>query len=310
VEGLTPDNVTVIDSQGNVLSKQWEAGSNVGLTASQHDLQEKVEKHLEQKAESMLSTVLGAGKSIVRVSAELNFQKIERTNERYDPDNIAILSEERTEDLSTAETGESNGSLEHTITNYQVPKTVEHITNTVGNITRLSLAVLVDGKRNPVVDAAGNTTYEYEPRTQEEMEMLSAVVKNAVGFDDTRNDQFEITNFAFDTQNLFPEEVESAGFTIDSAWNIGQKVLPFLFLGILLFILRSRLKKVKLSMPPVGRLGSGGFGPPLQPGPVETIEETSHETMESAQLLKQISEFAEEKPALAARVLRYWMIEE
>ncbi len=108
VEGLSPENVTVIDSRGNVLSKQWETGSAMGLSANQLDLQEKVEAHLQNKAESMLSTVLGMGKSIVRISADLNFQKIDRTNERYDPDNIAILSEERTEDLSTGETGDNN----------------------------------------------------------------------------------------------------------------------------------------------------------------------------------------------------------
>jgi flagellar M-ring protein FliF len=259
----------------------------------------------------MLSKVLGPGKSIVRVSADLNFQKIERTNERYDPDNIAILSEERTEDLSVSpETGENNGSLEHTVTNYQVPKTVEHITNTVGNITRLSLAVLVDGKRTRVADAEGNTTWEYEPRTEEEMTMLEGVVKNAVGFDATRNDQFEITNFAFDTQDLFEEETEGSAFTLDTVWTIGQKVLPFIFLAVLLFILRSKLKKVKLSMPPVGRLSSGGFSAPLESVKVEKIEDAAPETIESAALLKQISEFAEEKPALAARVLRYWMLEE
>ncbi len=180
----------------------------------------------------------------------------------------------------------------------------------MGNITRLSLAVLVDGRHTPVVDAAGNTTWEYEPRTEEEMTMLTAVVKNAVGFDATRNDQFEITNFAFDTEDMFPDEVEGAAFSIDSLWNIGQKVLPFIFLGVLLLILRSRLKKVKLSMPPVGRLGDGGLRIPLQSSPTEKIQDTNPETLESAQLLKQISVFAEEKPALAARVLRYWMIEE
>lgn len=311
VEGLTPDHVTVVDSRGNVLSKQWESGSTIGLTASQLELQGKVESYLQEKAESMLSQVLGPGKSIVRVSADLNFQKIERTNERYDPDNIAILSEERTEDMSTSpETGESNGSLEHTITNYQVPKTIEHITNTVGNITRLSLAVLVDGKRTRVVNGEGNTTWDYEPRTQEEMTMLEGVVKNAVGFDPSRNDQFEITNFAFDTQDLFEDEVEGTPFTIDSVWTIGQKILPFLFLAVLLFILRSKLKKVKLSMPPVGRLSAGGLTAPLESVKVEKIEEATPETIESVHLLKQISEFAEEKPALAARVLRYWMLEE
>ena len=313
VEGLTPKNVTIVDSRGNILSNPWDSDSPMGLTANQHDLKRKIETYLENKAHSMLATVLGQGKAIVRVSSELNFQRVEQTNEKYDPDNAAVLSEERNEESNTDSAGEAGGSVEHTITNYQVPKTVEHITMPVGDITKLSVAVLVDGIRNRVVDENGEESWNYQPRSAEEMAMLSDVVKNAVGFDPLRNDQFVIQNIPFDTNQVFEEE-PAPGFTFGKEWvmPVAQKALPVLLLLVFLFILRSKLKKVRLGLPPVAAVGKAespsGF---LENVPVPRIEESvTPEAVESAKLLKQISTFAEEKPQLAVRLLRYWLLEE
>lgn len=309
VEGLTPDRVTVVDSHGTILSNRWKADSVIGLSSNQLELQQKVESYLENKAQSMLATVLGDAKAIVRVSAELNFQKIERTDERYDPESQVVLSEEITDQTNTATSGDNPGQVNHTITNYQVSRSVEHITSSVGNIQRLSVAVLVDNSQNETVDANGEELIEYVPRTAEEMAMFTAVVQNAVGFNPLRNDQLEIRNIPFYAP---PEEEvleEPNMFTQPEFWfSTGQKVLPVLFLFILLFILRSKLKKIKLSLPPVAsRAGSL----PVTEVMVPNIEETATlEATESAKLLKQISNFAEEKPSLAAKLLRYWMIEE
>ena len=310
VEGMTPDNVTIVDSRGNILSKPWEEDSILGLSSSQLELQRKVEHYLTTKAETMLGSVLGEGKAIVRVSAELNFQRIERTDERYDPDNAAVLSEELSGESSVDSAGNPAGQVEHTITNYQVPRTVEHVTNSVGNITKLSVAVLVDGKREKQVDESGGTTWEYTPRTEEEMGVLSAIVKNAVGFDALRNDQFEIRNIPFDHSDYVEEPVETSIFTQkEFLFSVGQKAVPVLFMVILLLILRSKFRKMKVSLPPVaaGETGSGVAGNAMLPG---VGQAASRETLANANLLKQISAFAEEKPALAAKLIRYWMIEE
>ncbi len=309
VEGLMAENVTVVDSHGNILSNRWKQDSVIGLSSSQLELRQNVEGYLEEKSRSMLATVLGEAKAIVRVSADLNFQKIERTDERYDPDNVAVLSEEITDQTSTPAAGGNSGQTQHTITNYQVPRTIEHITNSVGNIQRLSVAVIVDGSIIMTPDANGVDQEEYRPRTADEMAMFTAVVQNAVGFDPLRNDQLEIRNIQFYTpQEEAIPEAPPFYTQPEVLISVGQKVLPVVFLFILIFILRSKLKKVKLRLPTVST-------PTVSLSTAATVvpnieDNATPEAVESATLLKQISNFAEEKPTLAARLLRYWMIEE
>lgn len=320
VEGLTPENVTVVDSRGKVLSRQWEPGGMMGLSSSQLDLKKRVETHLEDKVQSMLDPVLGDGKAIIRVTADLNFQRIDRTDERYDPDNTAVLSEERNEESNSDNAGNPFARVERSITNYQVPKTIERITNSVGNIQRLSVAVLVDDKETRTMNAVGiMDSVIYQPRSSEEIDMYASIVRNAVGFDANRGDQIEIQNVRFDTES---PEMEMTGYgpgqefwKIPSFWiNIGQKALPILMLIIFFLMLRSRWNKIKLSLPPVAGLTpsaalSGNVS--VEEMAVPQIDEgVSPEARESAKLLKQISQFAEEKPSLTVRLIRYWLVEE
>jgi len=85
VEGLTPDNITIVDYDGNLLSSGETADLAAGLSSTQLDVRKQVEQYLEQKAQTMMDGVLGDGKSIVRVTADLDFQQLERTSEIYDP---------------------------------------------------------------------------------------------------------------------------------------------------------------------------------------------------------------------------------
>jgi flagellar M-ring protein FliF len=206
--------------------------------------------------------------------------------------------------------------MEYFTTNYQVPKTVERITDAVGNIDRLSIAVLVDGVRETQTDADGNTTQAYQPRTEEELTKLSDVVKNAVGFDASRNDQFQIENIPFDGNEIIEPQSNSPFPTDLDYWmSVGQRFLPFVFIGIFLLILRSRFKKMKVSMAPkalhVGAGGASAILPPEENVPLPRIEEgVTPEAQESAKLLKQISQFVEEKPSMAVKLIRYWLLEE
>lgn len=322
VEGLQAKDVTIVDSNGDVLSRKHEENSMAGISSSQQELVRKVEKSLEEKAEAMLDPVVGIGKAIVKVSAELNFEQLEQTDEQYDPDNVAILSEELNSEENTDVTGASLGTKEHTVTNYQVPRTMRRIVSSVGDISRLSVAVLVDGKRETVTDEEGVETEQYVPRTPDEMAQLAAIVRNAVGFNQLRGDQFEIRNIEFD-----PAQFEEVQFYNDPTlqrefwFDIAQRVVPVLLIVGLLFVLRSRLKQIKLTVPSAGGRGQAGMAMVPQSEEPEGIEldkmnvpkidaVANPEAVESAKLLKQISQFAGEKPSLAARLIRYWMIEE
>jgi len=98
VEGLKPQNVSIIDYNGELLSSQNGSDPLAGLTSSQLDVRKNVEQYLEKKAQSMLDGVIGQGRSIVRVTAELDFQQVEKTNEIYDPNSAVVRSEEKTDE--------------------------------------------------------------------------------------------------------------------------------------------------------------------------------------------------------------------
>ena len=314
VEGLRPDNVKIVDTRGRILSSAYQADSMMGVTSSQLDLQRRVESHLTEKAQSMLATVLGEGKAIVRVSAELNFQRIERTSENYDPNNTAVLSEERNEQSSSGQ-NQPTGQGEHVTTNYNVPKTVEHIIESVGDINRLSVSVVVDNAREIRVDDQGVETQVPRPRTDDEMTSLGNIVQNAVGYDPVRGDQFNIQNISFDTQEVLPAAPEPRTLGIPAEWlNLAQKAVPVLALIVFLLIIRSRLRSMRISMPAAaGRQvrPAGALAGPRVEAPLPRIDEAAPpEAVESAKLLQQISEFVEEKPSLAVKLLRYWLLEE
>ena len=81
VEGLSPENVTVLDSAGRLMSSKKQ-GSELGkLSSYQHELKRQVEEYLESKALDMLDPVVGSGKSVVKISAQLNFEQVEQTIE-------------------------------------------------------------------------------------------------------------------------------------------------------------------------------------------------------------------------------------
>ncbi|RMF34934.1 MAG: flagellar M-ring protein FliF [Chlorobiota bacterium] len=214
VEGLSPADVTIVDQHGQILSQvPRETSTLAGLTATQYEQQQKVESYLTSRVQSLLDGVLGPGNSVVRVSAELDFTQREQTRENYDPDGQVIRSEER-----IAEARRSQDSLDYPAvnsesnatkvrTNYEISRTVERIVGGVGTIKRISASVLVNGTTK-VVDHDGKKVIQYTPRSQEELQKLTQIVRNAIGYDPERNDQVSVVNLPFDTTVLDQPEEE------------------------------------------------------------------------------------------------------
>ena len=316
VEGLTPDHITIVDYHGNLLSSGQESDPLAGLSSSQLEVRRKVEQYLEEKAETMLSSVLGAGRSVVRVTADLNFQQVERTAETYDPNSASIRSEELTKannvmsDKATDSSENSEeGSTETTITNYELNKTVEHIINAVGTIDRISIAVMIDGTYTPPAEGAEDAGMVYQPRSEEELNRLGAIVKNAVGFDDQRSDKIEFYNIAFDRQNL-----ETDQKALDSMYwreflmEIGQKVGVVLLFVFAFFFLKKRANKFFATLgkltplrtaPAMSRVGS------LAEHSVSPIVAEKREPT----LADQMQETAKQEPEEIARVIKTMMVD-
>ncbi len=324
VEGLRPQNITIVDYSGTMLSG-GQSDELVGLTSSQLDMTQAVERDLTQKAQSMLDGVLGPGKSIVRVTAELNFDQYSRVAESYDPNSAAVRSEQRTEtnEDTKAKSGENaedeqTASNEVTVTNYELSKTIENQTTAIGTVKRLSVAVLLDGTYQMIENAENVEELVYEPRPQDEIDRLTAIVKNAVGFSPDRNDQLEIVNIAFDKTYLTDQQDSldqqyMMQFYLDVAKKVG---LVLLAIAALIWV-RGKLKKffagLAKILPPaqapveqrVRERADNDEEPEIHEEPIPEIKPEKRQP----RLIDQMQKVAKKEPDEIAKVIRTMMVE-
>lgn len=253
IPGLNPDNVTVVDNYGNMLAGR-EADLPLGSASiEQFEYRRKVENTLQKRIETMLETVLGPNKAIVRIACDLDFKRYEEREERYQPGNQVVRSEQvrsesaRNRDaarggepgvvssLNTATAGAAAGagnerSRQDRTVNYEIGKVTSHTIEPVGTIDRVSVAVVVDGTYQTVKDAEGNPTTQYVSRSPEEIAKLENIVKRAVSFDAGRGDDVSVVNIPFEKRRI--DSAEAA----DTGWMATLKRLagPLLKYGALL----------------------------------------------------------------------------
>lgn len=320
VEGLKPSNIAIVDYDGNLLTSGMDNDPLAGLSSSQLEVRKQVESYLEGKAQSMMDDVLGMGRSVIRVTADLNFQQIERTSEIYDPNAPSVRSEEKTKtNLASQEKAQEDNestqedNSETTITNYELNKTVEHIVNAIGSIDRISVAVMVDGIYTPAEGGGSNAEMIYQPRNQEDLDRLASIVKNAVGFDNQRNDQIEMINIAFDRQNLQNDQVLlDQMYQREFYMDIAKKVGYFLLLAFMFLYFKKKSKKLFAAL--------GKIAPPKQV--VHHVESTKNNTTEEEEfeedvipekrkpkLVDKMQKTAKEEPEEIAKVIKTMMVE-
>ncbi|MBU0508910.1 flagellar M-ring protein FliF [bacterium] len=258
VEGLEVGNITIIDTRGNLLSGASSRDGMVGLSATQLEVQRNVEADLERKALALLDNTLGPNRAQVQVTAKLNWNRIERTVENYDAENSATLSEERQESTGDVDVdGAGGGTSERSVTNYQVPRTVEKYVPEVGNIERISASVLVDGDYEITKNADGTETRTFRDRTAQEIEKFRTLVATAIGFDRTRNDELTVISFPFAQEEPLPVSKELP------LMKIIEKVLLGLALIGLFLLVRSLINRLSRGFPalpagvPAGALPQG-----------------------------------------------------
>lgn len=206
VDGIDADAVVVVDSNGKLLSDSKGEQTVMGSTGNQWDLKNSVESRLQMKIQDILDGVLGYQNSIAKVSVNLNFEKIERTTEAFDPDKVVILSEERQTESSFGQDS-AQYAKENVLTNYELNKTVEHYVSPTGGISRVTVAVLVDGTYIEEEDEEGEKQKVYQSRSDKELNQIAGLVKSAVGYMEERGDVVEIENIQFD-RRAFDEDME------------------------------------------------------------------------------------------------------
>lgn len=227
VEGMDPSKVTVVDDKGKVLSKNY--NSENAMSSELLDMKRQKELELEERIESILSRVVGTGKVIARVNATLNPRSIDSIEETVDPESTAIRSqvteEESLDGSRTNPTGipgaranlpgaqdsgqtgfNQNVKKELKTTNYAVPTTKRQIKEAAGDLTRVSIAVLVDGITTNVEGKDGATTQAWAERSPADLAKYENIVKNAIGFNAQRGDTVKIENIKFEKEDFSESE--------------------------------------------------------------------------------------------------------
>lgn len=341
IEGLSTENIAILDAKGKILSTDLGKEEGVALSSAQYEVRRQVEKYLEDKAQSLLVSALGQGKSLVRVTADLNFNRIEKTSQTFDPEGSVVRSEEvaskaastgsQSPQASTSNTREDD---ESTVTNYEISNTLEHVVNAVGNIERISVAVLVDGHYDVLEDEEGVQSREYKERTPEELGKLTSIVKNAIGFNGPRGDQISVSSMPFDESKTVELQADFAQAAQYEFWqSVIQKVMLALIAAALLLAVRYLMKRVKLVAKEIGlpaqiplpagvMPGMAGPGAPYRSQAGVTAEqlrqkaldevgrmgeEMSFESMKKAEKQKKLVEYIEEKPDEATQLIRTWL---
>lgn len=213
VSGLTPENVTIVDTSGDVLSAAGDDdGSNVN--DRQIDYKAKVEKALKEKAESLLFKIVGPNKAAVQVYAVVDFDQTQREQERFTPvvgKNGLVRSEKRNSVTPIKTSNQSGGAagtasnlqgyppagmLRHQASrkseqqvNYEMNRTVERTTSASGQIKKLSVGIFIDGNMK-----------------EEQLSAIKGVVETALGIDLKRGDQIEVKALPFSSRNTEEEK--------------------------------------------------------------------------------------------------------
>lgn len=261
IEGMDPEHISVIDSQGRMLNKPAVADPADRIASTMLETQHNYEKGVEERLQSLLDRVVGPGKSAARVNASLDFKNLEKYEERYDPQAAVVRSEQRSEqkDAITMPAGipgvQSNlakspvpapvpagGSKNDETKNYEISRSTSRIVEPAGSLTRISVAILVDGRYEKGTGKKA-APLKYVPRTPDELQKIEALVKSAVGFNPARGDQVTVANIPF--QEVAADGADGGGA---SWWEapILSTILKYLlivlgFLALVFLVLRPML---------------------------------------------------------------------
>ncbi len=302
VASLDPSNVSVMDTRGRLLTSAGMGKDGIGdagTFSSQLDAKRKFEMETAARVVSLIEPIVGSGRVRADVSADVDFSKIEQTEEKYNPQSQVVRSQTNSEETKnntstsparnivgargndpTAPQNQQNQVNQQTgnnrrvtqATKYEIDKTVKHTVGGGGRVNRMNVSVVVDYKN------ANNTQVA---RTADELAKLEKLVAAAVGTDEERGDSVVVQTMAFDQSN-FPADAPAATFLennkqlITTATKYGLLVLAVLL--VLFFVIRPAKKAIKLAAKPEDE-------PKLLEGNSEKDEENSGEKTDEKRML-------------------------
>lgn len=271
VEGLDPDQITVVDTKGRLIFKGESTDNSSSLmSGTQMDYKTGVENEIKENVESMLEGIVGTSKAIVRVNAEIDFNKITMSQEEYDPSTTAVRSMRNIEE--SAQSSEDGPASDQTVvnqrrgvvpsamdsgnnmvkkdvaTNYEINKITKTILKPAGTITRLSVAAVIDGTYKIEKQKDGTAKKTYVPRSDQELKKFEEIVKKAMGYNEDRADQVTVSSISF--AGAVPDMPEEAkGSKLDmlkQVANYKKTIINFaLVIMVFFLVIRPLMKSMK-----------------------------------------------------------------
>ena len=347
IPNMEAKSVTVVDQHGNLLTGSTSSTGMLNMSMKQLDYTRQVEETLSSRIVKLLAPIVGGDNKVrAQVTAELDFTQQEQTRENYEPDPEAIRSEQEVKEINRNEgptgipgaltnqppraglapeegytpDGDPNlkSSSEKKTKNYELDRTVSHIKNSVGNIRRLSVAVVLDDKVS--LDESGLIVRQ--PLDEEELLRYRRLVSDTVGLDETRGDTLSVVNASFVVAPT--EELETTPIWKESwFWNLIKQLLAGLAVLIIIFgvirpMLRDLSKKEETYLEYPDDV-------PEEEEELENVDEISkaleqmNEEVEQTaaeseaeseaehELLEKVRAIVEANPKVAAHVIKQWM---
>ena len=363
VPDLQADQVSIVDDSGNLLSQKAddERATGGGVQKARVAYEQKIKRAVE----SLVEQSVGIGAVRAEVSAEMNFDRVTTNSELYDPDSQVARSTQAIEEVSEASESEAeqavtvgnnlpdaeqqqggpsavnrNSRTEETV-NFEISKTIRTEVHESGTVQRLSVAVLIDGTYSTAED--GSRTYN--PRSEDELEQIEALVKSSIGYNEERGDQLEVVNMRFARLEDDPDFAEEEFLlTKPELLRIGEiGVLAILGTLLIFMVLRPLITRsvsltdAKSVLPSAGNLpqlasaaagaltgGNSGEIQAVETGGDELVPHSGEEELSEADMIdiaqiegkvkasstRKLVELVERHPEEAVSIMRNWMYQD
>lgn len=360
VPELKPTNVSIIDNAGNMLARGGD-DDNTMMSMKSEEMRRNYEARTTQSVEDLVGRVVGYGHVRATVNADLNFDRVAENTESYDPNQQVVRSSQTTEeknqenapasgdvsvqnnlpgiagDLSGKPTAQ--GSKTQETTNYEISKTTRSMTKEVGEVKKLSIAVLVDGTYTTEKDKDGKDVKDgkktYTPRSEEEIKRIEALVKSAVGFDEARGDKIEIANMQFADVDVGDSGLDKNllfGFERSDLLRAAEIIaVAIMIILVVLLVLQPMVNRLLATETGAGEDEAGAaqgmlpgrpnnpaltgpsgdsFEPPIMGEDDAMIDMKSVEGKVKASAVRKVEDIVETYPNETVAVIRGWMSQE
>lgn len=343
VPNLNPAEITVIDQRGNMLydGKAQTPSANM-LTGK---LQQQIEASYEQRLTEMLERVVGHNKVSVNVAAEVNNERVEEQAEIFNPEQQVARSEQRVEDTLNSTSGglmppvgldgnipgdgsdlggsnasENQARTEETI-NYEIGRTIRNMVKEGGEVKRLSVAVILEGRYEAsTTDEEGNVTPgEYIPYSQAELAQFENIVKTAIGYNEARGDTISVTDMPFaGVEEMEIPELKPILFSTSQILEIAKQGLMVVgMLLVIMMVIRPAINAItRVPSAPPEALAAAGVqtaGPVVQEntqtegGDEGMIDIAKVDGKVRESTVKKVTEIIDQHPEESLTAVRSWM---